>query len=113
MVTLSELELLLNLNGNKRLIDLEKEIFNCTDINIIYFYLTRMIDYCYHNAGHNYTYGKDTNGYGIKSIYDACWAVYTYSEDILKDRWLEAEHILLNDWFWYNNYKLMHGIYNE
>lgn len=109
MISIDELEILLNLNGNNRLVHLEKDIFNCPDVQVIYLYLTRIIDNCSCKS-HVYEYLKSSSGHTIQSDTGACWAIFYISEHVLHGRWTEAECILIKDEWWYNTYNIKHGI---
>lgn len=75
-MNINEIELLLTLNGGKRIPHLEEEIFTCKHV-IILSYL-RGISPPYHNNN-----------------IDTLFLIYVISADIIKGRWPEAEKIIL------------------
>lgn len=89
MLTLSELNTLLALSGNKRIVHLEEEIF--ADDELADSYLSALVP------------GMQLSNNGISN---KCYAIYLYAAYTLKFRWTVAEHILLRDPYWATHYAI-------
>lgn len=83
---LNELKILLALNGNKRLPELEEEIFSNEKFSFLYLNkVTRGV--------WTFDYGWDT----FSHITDCPEVIYVHAHEILKSRWIAAEHIIATD----------------
>lgn len=103
MITPGELKVLLSLNGDKRIPELEVEIFS--DTPLTYLYLTHMSQYMSDNRPHitlNELFKEDV----IASEKQAAWAIYWYCVYFLPNGWPEAEHIISKDRGWYKHYRV-------
>ena len=87
--TVTELKLLLALNGNSRLPHLEEEIFANSVLTVTYLYcLSRVF------ITNAYTMYDTVEDFVI--LERQAWAVYYYCSLILKEPWEEAEVVLMN-----------------
>lgn len=99
MITKNELELLLNLNGNNRLLHLEEEIFSGKK-EIVHAYLESL------TRGGMATRYPDIIAMDkyIVSHTDVEWAIHMYAKYIINGRWPAAEGLFTANSFWYNQY---------
>lgn len=107
-ITINELKILLSLNGNQRLPHLEEEIFFSRELTVIY--LERLLQE--HDAEINLKSNKN-NTYSDYTITDVSRAIYVYSRNKIKGRWLIAERHLLPDTYWYKSYRRFFGLVNS
>lgn len=97
---------LLILNGDKRVVDLEFEIFNNDELTLLYLRLLTSSLALKEATSNNiqsmiYWYAKrvmETRWYAAERrlITNPHWIFY-YSRDIIKGRWIEAEATISND----------------
>lgn len=86
-MTLNELQILLALNGNERIEYAECEIF--ANIELYTCYLESICS----DKWWMFDYDKDGTG-------ELAWLAYMYASDVIDDRWLEAEPIVVTDSKW-------------
>lgn len=92
MDNIEELKTLIILSGNKRLPDLEEEIFSNKELTNVYlrelFVVYPDKDFYIHNSHH------------IDTL------VYTYAKHIIRGPWPEVEHIIINtdNGYWWKHY---------
>lgn len=84
-VTVDKIKVLVSLSG-KRLLDFEEEIFADDDLTSEYLYSLLRLTYD-HDPGYN----------------DA-FVAYWYAKDIIGSRWIEAEHIIQQNSYWWERY---------